>query len=91
MLSVGCPLLLKFYHHLVVLESRDGILSSQRPKPQRRWCCTPLYPSKSSASRLPNMNTSSICTSLNFAIARESRELFCCSYNLTLEDILLSF
>ncbi|XP_037476814.1 uncharacterized protein LOC119354211 isoform X1 [Triticum dicoccoides] len=55
MLSVGCPLLLKFYHHLVVLESRDNILSSAAAKPR-----TPLYPSISSASRLPNMNTSSI-------------------------------
>ncbi|XP_044340644.1 uncharacterized protein [Triticum aestivum] len=33
MLSVGCPLLPKFPHHLVVLESRDGILSSAAAKP----------------------------------------------------------
>ncbi|XP_044439567.1 uncharacterized protein [Triticum aestivum] len=32
MLSVGCPLLLKFYHHLVVLEIRDDILSSAAAK-----------------------------------------------------------
>ncbi|KAM3333808.1 hypothetical protein ACQJBY_028733 [Aegilops geniculata] len=60
MLSVGYPLLLKFYHHLVVLESRDGIFSSAAAKPPAPLVLYTLYPSISSASRLPSMNTSSI-------------------------------
>lgn len=73
------------------LRAETAYFHHQRPNPQRRLCCTPLYPSTSSASRLPIMNTSSIGISLNFALARESLAMFCCSYNLSLEDILLSF
>ena len=73
------------------LRAETTYFHQQWPNPHRRRCCTPLYPLTSSASCLPNMKTSSIGTSLNFALARESQALFCRSYNLSLESILLSF
>ena len=73
------------------LRAETTYFHQQWPNPHRRRCCTPLYPLTSSASCLPNMKTSSIGTSLNFALALESQALFCRSYNLSLESILLSF
>uniref|UniRef100_A0A8R7UXR8 Uncharacterized protein n=1 Tax=Triticum urartu TaxID=4572 RepID=A0A8R7UXR8_TRIUA len=42
------------------LRAETTYFHHQWPNPHRRRCCTALYPLTSSASRLPNMKTSSI-------------------------------